>query len=164
MVKKKICLMGAFSVGKTSLVARFVHSMFSERYLTTVGVKVDKKVVRVDDENVSLMIWDLSGEDDVQETRMSYARGAAGILLVADQTRPETLNVVRSLKQRVDREIGELPFMLLMNKADLVDEWAISDSEMEEIETAGWRVLKTSAKTGVGVENAFQSLAKDMIS
>ncbi len=163
MLKKKICLMGAFCVGKTSLVGRYVHSMFSERYLTTVGVKVDKKMMRVDDEDVSLLIWDLSGEDDVQETRMSYARGSSGILLVVDQTRPETLNVARHLKERVDNEIGKLPFLLLINKTDLVDECAISESAITELEDTGWNILRTSAKTGVGVEKAFQILTKDMI-
>ncbi len=164
MIKKKICLMGAFSVGKTSLVSRFVYSVFSNRYLTTVGVKVDKKELRVSGQDVRLMIWDLAGEDDVQETRVSYARGASGIFYVVDSTRQETLAVAKRLKERVDESAGDLPFFLLINKTDLVDEQAISDDAITEMESAGWRTIRTSAKTGDGVESAFVELARDMVS
>lgn len=164
MIKKKICLMGAFSVGKTSLVSRFVHSVFSNRYLTTVGVKVDKKDLLVSGQDVRLMIWDLAGEDDVQETRVSYVRGASGIFYVVDSTRVETLAVAKRLKERVDECAGDLPFFLLINKMDLVDEQAIPDDAVAEMESAGWRIIRTSAKTGDGVEGAFVELARDMVS
>src|ERR1700675_4666549 len=90
MLQKKVCMIGSFSVGKTSLIQRFVSSIFSDRYLTTVGVKIDKKVVRVDGEDVTLVLWDLYGEDEFQKMRMSYLRGASGYLLVADGTRRAT--------------------------------------------------------------------------
>ena len=86
-LKKKICLIGAFAVGKTSLVRRFVHSIFSEKYHTTVGVMIDKKQVNVNGLPVDLIIWDLHGEDDFQSVRMSYLRGASGCFYVADGTR-----------------------------------------------------------------------------
>ena len=86
MLQKKICMLGSFSVGKTSLVRRFVESIFSEAYHTSIGVKVDKKVVRVDDEDVTLVLWDIHGEDVYQKIRMSYLRGMSGYLLVADGT------------------------------------------------------------------------------
>ena len=87
MIQKKICLLGGFGVGKTSLVSRFVHSIFSDKYLTTVGVKIDKKRVDLGSQQVDLVIWDIYGEDDFQKVRMSYLRGASGYLLVADGTR-----------------------------------------------------------------------------
>ena len=92
MVKKKICMLGAFSVGKTSLVQKFVLSMFSAKYLTTVGVKVDKKSVEVDGLPIDLIIWDIHGEDSTQDISESYLRGASGYVLVADGTRKETLD------------------------------------------------------------------------
>ena len=87
MIQKKICMIGASGVGKTSLIAKFVHSMFSDKYLTTVGVKIDKKTVSVDGAEVMLMIWDLAGDDDFQRLQISYLRGTSGYLLVADGTR-----------------------------------------------------------------------------
>jgi len=92
MIQKKVCMVGTSGVGKTSLVAKFVHSMFSDKYLTTVGVKIDKKTVAVDGNEVMLMIWDLAGDDDYQRLQTSYLRGTSGYLLVADGTRQITLD------------------------------------------------------------------------
>ena len=66
MIQKKICMIGTSGVGKTSLVSRFVQSIFADKYLTTVGVKIDKKIVTVDGTEMTLMIWDLAGDDDYQ--------------------------------------------------------------------------------------------------
>ena len=157
--QKKICMLGGFSVGKTSLVKRYVESVFSETYLTTVGVKVDKKTVDLGDRAVSLILWDLAGEDDVATLRMSYLRGCAGYVLVADGTRPSTLQVALSLRERVEADYGALPFVLLLNKNDLQDEWAIGSAELEDLSRAGWSVRCSSARTGQGVEDAFRELA-----
>jgi small GTP-binding protein len=158
-LQKKICMLGGFSVGKTSLVKRFVASVFSETYLTTVGVKIDKKTVDLSDRIVNLILWDLAGEDDISSLRMSYLRGSAGYVLVADGTRPSTLEVALSLRQRVEADLGLLPFVLLLNKNDLREEWAIRDAEIEELRTNGWWVQSSSARTGDGVEDAFKTLA-----
>jgi len=103
-LQKKICMLGGFSVGKTSLVKRYVESVFSETYLTTVGVKIDKKTVDLSDRIVNLILWDLAGEDDISSLRMSYLRGSAGYVLVADGTRPSTLEVALSQRRRVEAD------------------------------------------------------------
>lgn len=162
MIQKKICLLGAFAVGKTSLVARFVKSIYSDRYITTVGVKVDKKTVSIDGQEINLIVWDMAGEDELQKVRMNYLSGASGYLLVADGTRRETLETARMLRERVNEEIGAPPFILIINKADLASEWEIDDQAIAECETQGWTVIKTSAKTGEGVEEAFTKLAENI--
>jgi len=159
VVQKKICMLGGFSVGKTSLVKRYVHSVFSETYLTTVGVKIDKKTVNLPDRTVNLILWDLAGEDDINSLRMTNVRGAAGYVLVADGTRPSTLEVALSLRQRVEDDYGPLPFVLLLNKSDLKEQWAIGDADVAVLRERGWWVQPTSARTGEGVEEAFQDLA-----
>ena len=160
MLQKKICVLGAFGVGKTSLVRRFVESIFSDAYLTTVGVKIDKKTVDVGTQTVTLVVWDVAGEDDWNAIRMSYVRGAAGYLLVVDGTRQETLRVAEGIQARVTAEVGPLPFLVLLNKADLVAEWELPDSPGETLSTSAVAVVRTSAKTGDAVEDAFQQLAK----
>lgn len=162
-LQKKICMVGAFSVGKTSLVKRYVESVFSESYLTTVGVKIDKKTVIAADRTVNLILWDLAGEDDISSLRMSYLRGAAGYVLVADGTRPATLGMALSLRQRVQAEHGSLPFVLLLNKHDLTDHWEIGDAQLASLREDGWWVRPTSARTGEGVEEAFQHLAAGLV-
>jgi len=164
MLQKKICVLGAFGVGKTSLVRRYVSSIFSDAYLTTVGVKMDKKELSVDGKPVTLILWDIAGEDDVQSIRMNYVRGAAGYFIVVDGTRAETLDVATSIQSRVAAEIGPMPFLLLLNKADLEDSWEISTEKLKTLEDAGWALRKTSAKTGESVEEAFQELAQRMVS
>jgi small GTP-binding protein len=158
-LQKKICMLGGFSVGKTSLVKRYVESIFSETYLTTVGVKIDKKTVELPGRIVNLILWDLAGEDDIASLRMSYVRGAAGYVLVADGTRRPTLEVAVSLHRRVEADFGPLPFVLLVNKNDLREQWAIPDAEIEDLRRSGWWVQSSSARTGEGVDDAFQTLA-----
>ena len=153
-------MLGGFSVGKTSLVKRYVESVFSETYLTTVGVKIDKKTVALGDRPVSLILWDLAGEDDLASLRLSYLRGAAGYVLVADGTRPATLEMAFSIRKRVEADYGPLPFAMLINKYDLQDQWAISEEKLEELRRDGWWVRPSSARTGEGVEDAFTDLAQ----
>ncbi|HYL29829.1 MAG TPA: GTP-binding protein, partial [Gemmatimonadales bacterium] len=98
MIQKKICMVGLFGTGKTSLVQRFVHSRFSERYLTTVGVKIDRKEVEVDGAGITIVLWDLAGRDGHEDITASYLRGAHGILYVADGTRRETCDQLPELR------------------------------------------------------------------
>jgi small GTP-binding protein len=164
MLTKKICMLGSFSVGKTSLVTRFVVSAYSAEYLTTVGVKVDKKVVRVGDQEVVLMLWDLAGDDDFQRMNLNFLRGSAGIIYVADGTRPASLDAVIDLRERVRTNLGDLPAVLALNKADLVEAWQVDDERLEKLRETGWSVRKTSAKDAVNVEESFSELASRMLS
>ncbi len=163
MIQKKICMLGSFAVGKTSLVKRFVDSLFSEKYQTTVGVKVDKKVISVDGEQVMLMLWDLEGEDDFNKIRLTYLRGASGYLLVADGTRSRTFVEALNIQEKVSGTFGELPFMLLINKEDLSDTWELKEAEIDLCRQMGWTVLRTSAKSGQEVESGFLGLARKML-
>jgi small GTP-binding protein len=162
MLQNKICMLGGFGVGKTSLVSRFVSSIFSDTYLTTVGVKIDKKKVTLDSGEMTLMLWDIHGQDDLQTVRDSYLRGATGYLLVADGTRYSTLDMAVALQRRAESVIGRVPFLLLLNKSDLEREWQVDEETLVNLVDQGWRVLKTSAKTGAGVEEAFTTLAQEM--
>lgn len=160
MIQKKICMVGSFAVGKTSLVGRFVKGIFSDKYLTTVGVKIDKRTVTVDDNQVNLMLWDLYGEDDFQKLKTSYLRGTAGYFLVVDGTRPTTLEMAIQLNAKVRETVGDVPFLVLLNKVDLKDQWAV-DPRKAPINAP---MLLTSAKTGRNVAKAFETLARMMVS
>jgi hypothetical protein len=162
MIQKKICMMGAFATGKTSLVARFVKSIFSDKYITTVGVKVDKKVVTTADAELTLILWDLHGEDELQKIRTSYLRGSAGILLIVDTTRKGTLEKAIELQQQAQEALGDVPFVTALNKVDLADEWDMPDALLSPLVNAGWTLLPTSAKTGEGVEELFSVLCRKM--
>jgi GTPase SAR1 family protein len=140
-------------------VRRFVESIFSETYLTTVGVKIDKKTITLPSQTVNLILWDLAGEDDISSLRLSYLRGCAGYVLVADGTRRSTLDVALSIHDRVEAEYGKLPFVMLLNKSDLTEQWSTSEGDVAELENRGWWLRRSSARTGEAVEEAFTDLA-----
>lgn len=156
-------MVGAFAVGKTSFVARFVKSIYSEKYQTTVGVKIDKKSVNLAERPVNLILWDIQGEDDFQKLRLSYLRGLSGYLLVVDGTRRATLDKAFSIQKSVEETVGKVPFILILNKSDLTDDWEIDTTTMDELSKKGWTVIQGSAKTGLGVEEAFLTLTQEMV-
>ena len=155
-------MIGASGVGKTSLVSKFVHSIFSDKYLTTVGVKIDKKTVTVDGNEVMLMIWDLAGDDDFQRLQTSYLRGTSGYLLVADGTRRVTFEQILEIQTRVATALPAAPFILALNKADLAPQWEVNETDISGLTSRGWKTIKTSAKEGACVEEAFTDLARMM--
>lgn len=163
ILQKKVCMLGAYGVGKTSLVARFVRSIFSEKYHTTIGVKIDKKTVTIGEQEVSMILWDLAGEDDFYQVKMSYLRGSAGYLLVADGMRRETLDKAIELQSRAEQEIGKTPFILVINKLDLMDQWDIKESDLAQVSASGWQLVSTSAKDGVGVNETFLNLGQKIL-
>jgi len=163
MISKKVCMLGGYAVGKTSLVKRFVRGVFSEKYLTTIGVKIDKKEVRVGDVDVSLVLWDLAGENGFEKVRLSYLRGASGYLLVVDGTRRASLDVALEVQRKAQATLGAVPFLVLVNKGDLRDQWTVLATDIQALEAKGWRVLITSAKEGLAVDDAFLLLSRDML-
>lgn len=153
-------MLGATGVGKTSLVRRYVESLFSEKYQATIGVKIDRKLVDHDGGQISLLLWDLQGEDDLQRVRMSYLRGAAGLIYVVDGTRDDTLDRAGSIQKSAIETVGSIPSILLVNKSDLAGEWKIPDGDQGIRGPQGVDVFKTSARTGDNVEQAFSALVR----
>lgn len=156
---RKICMLGDFGVGKTSLVARFAHNTFSGKYLTTVGVKVDSKTITLPGERkVTLVLWDFAGKDVIGELDQDYLRGAHGLILVVDGTREATLGTALQLRSQACDLLGEMPAVLLLNKVDLIDRWEFEPNALNEARSI-LPVFETSAKTGAAVEQVFSSLA-----
>jgi len=164
MDSRKICILGDFAVGKTSLVQRFVNDQFSDKYLTTLGVKVDTKEVVLDNgRGLKLAIWDVAGTDTPTQLFLRYTRGASGYLLVADRTRPETLDACIALRDAVAGAVRPLPYVFLANKSDLGEQCRLPPAAAQAQLSDALDWLETSALTGDGVELAFQRLAAGML-
>jgi len=157
VIRSKVVMIGAPAVGKTSLVRRFVHSSFSEQHLSTLGVKIDRKVVVVEGALVTMLLWDTHGEADGLDVPANYLRGASAAVAVFDATRPETVQVASSL---LDRVIGLSPNahpVAMANKSDLDPDWDAVDAATSQLQAA--TIFRTSAKTGDHVEDAFEEIA-----
>lgn len=159
MIQKKVCMVGVFGTGKTSLVQRFVHSLFSERYLSTVGVKIDRKPIQIDGTDLTLVLWDLAGRDGHEDITASYLRGTHAVLYVADGTRRETCDQLPELRALVREAAGEVPEVLALNKSDLKDRWVLAAGDEQALARA-FDLVKTSAKSGDGVEATFQRIGR----
>lgn len=155
----KVCIIGDFAVGKTSTVARFVKNAFSEKYLTTVGVKIDTKEVETPRGPIKLIIWDVAGTDRLSDIEFAYLRGSAGIILVADGTRAATLEGALRLKADLVAQYGDLPIVAMLNKSDLSQQWAITEDLIVSSRTQGIEWIVCSAKTGDQVGEAIEGLA-----
>jgi small GTP-binding protein len=169
----KVCLLGDFAVGKTSLVSRFVHDAFSDKYLSTIGVKVSRKTVAVvsDDAVVELtiMLWDLAGSEEFNQMRASYLRGAAGALLVCDLARPTTLENLGSYVEDLRQVSPAAKLAVVANKMDLLADFESSLQQERLAGPADFAAMLgvpcfvTSAKTGDQVEDAFRHLGRTLV-
>ena len=162
-VAHKLCMLGDFGVGKTSLVARFVHSTFSEKYLTTVGVKVDSKEIALPGRApCKLVLWDIAGRSQLDALNMTYLRGASALLLVADGTRERSLHAALNLLMQSRTLLPEATVLLAINKLDLVEQWEVPPAAIAELRRT-LPVHETSALTGAGVEAVFADFATRLV-
>jgi len=159
MLYKKICVIGAPAVGKTSLVSRFVRNFFTDRYLSTIGVRVDRRSLVVEGRELCMLIWDLAGSFELGPTGSSYLRGAAGYLLVVDGTRRESVLEALHLQEEARLLLGPTPSVVVINKLDCQDQWSVRDSDLAAFHS-GPPLVFASAKSGEGVHDAFRGLAE----
>jgi small GTP-binding protein len=158
-VSKKIVLLGNEGVGKTSLVKRYVHSIFNDEYLTTIGIKISKKVVEVGEISVNLMLWDIAGNMMSKTLYNNYLKGAHGVFLVCDAMRPETYEAVMNEKKTIQsKDFHGTKTAVIMNKSDLITEDPTTYLANYEFD------FLTSAKVGDNVEDAFQQMASNILS
>ena len=167
-MKVKVCLIGEAAVGKTSLIRRFVLDNFDDKYIQTLGTKVSKKELAspspdgTGELKIDMTIWDIMGQKGFRELlKEAYFYGARGILAVCDVTRRKTLDDLDDWIEGVYSVTGKIPIEFLGNKIDLKDQVQISEDDMVQAARAYDSPFHfTSAKAGVNVENAFQSLAE----
>lgn len=167
-VSKKVCLLGDFAVGKTSLVRRFVYSLFDDKYISTIGVKVSRKTIAVPAGNqvveLTMMLWDLASSAGLVDLRTSYLRGAAGAILVGDMTRPDTFDHLAGYARQLRDANPDARFVIAANKADLVDQVHLSRGQLDKSALqVDAPVLFTSASDGQGVDALFRHLANRIL-
>ena len=157
MIRKKILLLGDFSVGKTSLVRRYIDNSFDDKYLTTIGVKISKKGLSINTKDCELIIWDIEGATPTKSIPISYYRGASGAIFVTDVNRENTMD---TLQNHIDTFLGVNPkakYVVAHNKSDLLNQ------EQKDKFVLNDYTFLTSAKDASNVESIFISLMKDIL-
>ena len=168
---KKICLLGEFAVGKTSLVRRFVYSKFDDRYLSTVGVKVSRKTISIARRNeddiaeLVMLLWDLAGGADFDQPRASYLRGVSGAVLVCDLTREATLSRLPLYVKTLRETSPDADLIMAANKTDLPDLREVTEEQVKAVaEQISAPYYMTSAKEGNEVDVLFRHLGRMLVS
>lgn len=174
-ISKKVCLLGDFATGKTSLIRRFVYDLFDDKYISTIGVKVSRKTLAVprdqDIVELTVMLWDLAGSEEFNRVRTSYVRGAAGAVLVYDLTRPDTIDSLGLYAQELHTVSPGAQLVVAANKTDLVEPCGANGQLTQPLAQGQAAALRlgapcylTSAKTGDEVEALFRDLGRRMMS
>ena len=160
LIQKKICLLGDFAVGKTSLVRRYVEGRFDDKYLSTIGVKISNRQLNRENYQLNLIIWDLAGGETFSGYDKNYLRGAAGALLVFDLTRLDTLRILSDYVNQMCEINPDASMMVAAHKFDLVHQNIPDTSELESFcQNINGQYLFTSAKTGENVDEIINLLA-----
>lgn len=171
LLTTKICLVGDSSVGKTSLIRRYVFDQFEDKYISTLGTKVTKREMSIRYPNldievdVKLLIFDIIGEKGFRQLlRDAYFQGANGLMAVCDVTRGETVDSLDDWIDNAYEVTGSIPLEVMANKVDLKDEMVVSETEINQVSKAfNSPYYFTSAKTGENVETVFENIATKLV-
>ena len=160
LLRKKILLLGLYGSGKTSVFRRYVDGVFSEEYMSTLGVNIKNKNCNLSHANVELLIWDVADTDEFYSMQNQYYKGTSGVFVVLDATRIESIERFGVYHAAVQKSCGNIPIVGLLNKSDLDPTTGLNECLAKIPESI--QVIKTSAKTGENIENAFETLASCM--
>lgn len=158
MITKKVVLIGDYSTGKTSLIRRFVDNQFSDVYLSTIGVKISRKKLSIQDDEVQNIIWDIEGATEKKPLNTTYLMGAHGAIIVADVSREVTLENIQNFIDLLKEKSLNIPFVIALNKCDLLGDNSAVFSKISEQYSQAGSIHLTSAKNAQGVEEIFETL------
>uniref|UniRef100_A0A3B5MSX5 small monomeric GTPase n=1 Tax=Xiphophorus couchianus TaxID=32473 RepID=A0A3B5MSX5_9TELE len=161
----KLLLIGDSGVGKTCLLFRFSEDSFNTTFISTIGIDFKIRTIELDGKRVKLQIWDTAGQERFRTITTAYYRGAMGIMLVYDISNEKSFdnikNWIRNIEEHASSDVEK---MILGNKCDMTDRRQVSKDRGEKLAIDyGVKFLETSAKSGLNVEEAFYTIARDIL-
>lgn len=162
--QKKIVLMGNFSVGKTSLIRRYVDNSFSDKYISTIGVKISKKKITIDDEELLLLIWDIEGAlDKIKRINKTYIKGANAAIIVTDVTSTDIEQTVKMHLSDLFSVNREIPVVIAFNKIDKDKNFQMDITNLKDRYPSIADSFLTSAKDDLNVSAMFELLSSKIV-
>lgn len=162
-LRRKVCLLGGSGVGKTSLVQRFVEDRFDDQHDSSIAMSIHQGTLDLDEVSLEMMLWDPETSEGRGQYNRSFISGASGLVFVVDATKPETLDQLLEAQAKERGFIGSRPAILVLNKSDLTEKFALSDAQITAASRPNWHLVRASAKTGYNVREAFVKLADLML-
>ena len=157
----KILFAGDSSVGKTSLLLKYVDGNFSETHMSTIGVEYKDKIININGKEINLQIWDTSGQERYQSITKNFYRNADGILFIFDLTNQESFNHIKNWLTTSEDCKKDFKKILVGNKSDLIYERKVSEEIIEKFaERKQMKYLEASAKDGTNVDRIFKEMTK----
>ena len=162
-LRRKVCVLGAPGVGKSSLIRRFAEGRFDQEHNPSIAMSIFSGTVELGDVTLEMMLWDPAGSDPGGQYNHSFISGASGLIFVVDATKPQTLDHLLEAQAKERGFIGTRPAILVVNKADLTGDFALSKAQIDGASKLQWRLIRASAKTGDNVGQVFTKLAELML-
>ena len=155
----KLLLLGDSSVGKTSIIIKYISNKFMDTNIATLGVDYMDKTVDYNNLKVFLQIWDTSGEEKFRSITRNFYRNADGLLVVFDLTCKESFNHVKNWINEAKEHKNDIKAILVGNKLDLEDEREVDkETALKFAEKNNLKYLETSAKNGKNINNSFKEM------
>ncbi|MHA2281491.1 MAG: Rab family GTPase [Promethearchaeota archaeon] len=167
-INYKVIVCGDPSVGKTSTILRITDNAFIRTYIPTLGVSISEKQIKITDENVNLIFWDIAGQSKFEVMRRHFYQGAEGIIVIFDLTNRKSFESVsewyRDIKKHLEIYQKTIVGFILGNKEDLVNERKVPAEEAKKVaKSLNIEYIETSAKTGKNLEKIFYRIADSLV-
>ena len=161
----KVLLLGNSDVGKSSMLLRFVDSVWNDAFTPTIGVDFKVKTLEINNKRVKMQIWDTAGQERFRTVVSTYFRGAHGILLLYDVTNKDSFKNLENWLIEIEKNSNQKVLKILIgNKCDLTEDREITTEEGQTFANRnGMEFMETSAKMNTNVSEAFTTLGKLMI-